>query len=504
MQLHCQYLDVFGADASREILRLASDQRPAFTASRTSPNKLYPDWRKSTVIYEGHLSGVVEKIEREVRNRVPAVMAALGAPPFEVGSLEIQLTSHNDGEYYRSHKDNGSPDTRGRILTFVYYLHAQPKRFRGGELVIYDANGEQIVIEPRNDSMVFFLSARTHEVRAVECPSREFADGRFTVNGWIRTAARAVSAGPFGLNIFGSTRHSALRHPDPRRIVPPRPPAPSVPGSAADASALLDLYSSLYRESRAARSIETRSAIDSGEFYERFYFANRPVLLKGATLDSPSVRRWSPEFFARNYGDIPVEVTANRQTTPDYEVNFRQTVHTVSLREFATRVVEAGESNDLYLVARNYFFENAAFAGLRADLTPPPGLVDVKSGAAGATKMWFGPRGTVTPLHYDEHSILFMQVYGRKRFKLIPSFDLNKVYPRDRYYSAVDPENIDFDRYPLFAQASVAEVVVEPGDVLFLPVGWWHWARSLDVSISVTFSRFLVPGGNTTLSSASQ
>ena len=58
-------------------------------------------------------------------------------------------------------------------------------------------------------------------------------------------------------------------------------------------------------------------------------------------------------------------------------------------------------------------------------------------------KLWFGPKGTVTPLHYDLHSILFMQIYGRKRVKLIPSFDTPKVYLQQRYYSAVDPENVD-------------------------------------------------------------
>jgi hypothetical protein len=42
-------------------------------------------------------------------------------------------------------------------------------------------------------------------------------------------------------------------------------------------------------------------------------------------------------------------------------------------------------------------------------------------------------------------------------------------------------------------------VVVEPGDGLFLPVGWWHWARALDVSISATFSSFRVDGRNTQL-----
>lgn len=107
--------------------------------------------------------------------------------------------------------------------------------------------------------------------------------------------------------------------------------------------------------------------------------------------------------------------------------------------------------------------------------------------------------GTLTPLHYDEHSILFTQVHGRKRFRLVPSFDRDYVYPRDKYYSDVDPDQVDPARHPLFTRASVMDLEVGPGDGLFIPVGWWHWARSLSVSISATFSSFAWPFVNTRL-----
>jgi ribosomal protein L16 Arg81 hydroxylase len=105
----------------------------------------------------------------------------------------------------------------------------------------------------------------------------------------------------------------------------------------------------------------------------------------------------------------------------------------------------------------------------------------------------------VTPLHHDEHSIVFAQVFGRKRFKLIPPFDGPRLQARRRYYSAIDPEHLDLERHPELAGATVLDVVVEPGDMLFLPVGWWHWVRALDVSISTTFCSFRVAGRNTVL-----
>jgi hypothetical protein len=194
---------------------------------------------------------------------------------------------------------------------------------------------------------------------------------------------------------------------------------------------------------------------------------------------------------------VRIWITSGREADSGYERNFARTVVTVTFREFVDRLTAEPESNDFYIVARNFFFANPAFAPLRDELQPPPEIIDTMDRSEGSTKLWFGPKGTLTPLHHDEHSILFIQVYGRKHFKLIPSFDLPKMYLEDRFYSAVDPENVDELNFPAFRGASVANLVLNPGDVLFIPVGWWHWVRSLDVSISATFSSFRVPGRNT-------
>jgi len=122
------------------------------------------------------------------------IFRTLELPPFSVDYIESQLTAHNDGNYYKVHNDNGSSNTATRELTYVYYFHREPKPFLGGELVIYDSKIENTyyvnadsfkTIEPRNNSIVFFLSRYMHEVLPVSCLSRSFQDSRFTINGWI-------------------------------------------------------------------------------------------------------------------------------------------------------------------------------------------------------------------------------------------------------------------------------------------------------------------------------
>jgi hypothetical protein len=387
-------------------------------------------------------------------------------------------------------------------------------------LVIYQPDRAPAVIDPKNDSIVFFRSHTRHEVKAVTCPSGQFEDGRFTLNGWIRRKEAAVREDYFDARIFGP--FPQIGNPRPSRPTSVSRPTsaqtgytqriaavyPDTSASAADIlssqesagfEALLNLYSELHRQSRRAGFIDVISNISRDDFYENYYCLNRPVILKDMASSSPALQKWTPQFFADKYGLVPIQITSDREGVPDYEANFRRTTRTVTIAEFVSRLSEQSETNDFYLVARNYFFENPALAGLRDDLLPPPEIINVADRGPGTTKLWFGPKGTVTPLHHDEHSILFLQVYGRKQFKLIPSFDLPKIYLRNNFYSAVDLENIDSTRHPKFLEASVADVIVEPGDILFLPVGWWHWAKSLDVSISATFCSFHVENCNTTL-----
>jgi hypothetical protein len=50
--------------------------------------------------------------------------------------------------------------------------------------------------------------------------------------------------------------------------------------------------------------------------------------------------------------------------------------------------------------------------------------------------------------------------------------------------SPFDPEAPDYEAFPLARQAAIAEVVVHPGDMLYVPAGWYHQVRALSFSLS--------------------
>lgn len=106
----------------------------------------------------------------------------------------------------------------------------------------------------------------------------------------------------------------------------------------------------------------------------------------------------------------------------------------------------------------------------------------------GPPRFWIGPARTVTPLHCDYDDNIFAQLWGRKRIFLAPPHHDAFLYTREAnpllFGSPVDPEAPDFDAYPLARQAALVEFIVEPGDMLYVPAGWYHQVRALSFSLS--------------------
>src|SRR5689334_2469701 len=123
------------------------------------------------------------------RLHVERAANASGAP-----GVECQVTAHNDGDFYNMHNDSGAAGLEQRTISYVYYFQSRPQAFRGGELRLYEvavkdgvyvAGDQHWLVKPKDNSAVFFPSHTMHEVLPVSCSSKQFADSRFTVNGWI-------------------------------------------------------------------------------------------------------------------------------------------------------------------------------------------------------------------------------------------------------------------------------------------------------------------------------
>jgi hypothetical protein len=228
------------------------------------------------------------------------------------------------------------------------------------------------------------------------------------------------------------------------------------------------------------------------EFFEKYVVGSRPLVLTDVARDWPALRRWSPQDLRERFGHLDVEIQAERSADPNYEVNKLAHKRRVRLSDFVDLVLAGGATNDYYLTANNEMLARPEFAPILADIGSLPAFCD-RSQLAQRASFWFGPAGTVTPLHHDTLMLCHTQIVGRKRWRFISPLQTPLLYNHFDVYSPVDLDRPDLNRYPLFSQATVLEVVVEPGETVFLPLGWWHQVTALDVSLSFSFSNLAVP-----------
>ena len=114
--------------------------------------------------------------------------------------------------------------------------------------------------------------------------------------------------------------------------------------------------------------------------------------------------------------------------------------------------------------------------------------------------LWIGGAGTFTPLHRDPYENLFAQILGRKRVHIFPPKVADQLYLFDRSSRQsntstipteellLDLDNEDSDRFPLLQKAiqdpGAVCAILEAGDVLYIPQGYYHCIASLSISAS--------------------
>jgi hypothetical protein len=238
--------------------------------------------------------------------------------------------------------------------------------------------------------------------------------------------------------------------------------------------------------------VEKRKNVSQGEFMERYVRGSRPLVLTGVAADWPAMKRWSPQDLKARFGHLDVQVQAERSADPKYEQNKLDHQRQVRLADFVDQVLAGGPSNDYYLTANNEALRRPEFAPLLADIGTLPKICN-RAELPERASFWFGPAGTVTPLHHDTIMLFHTQIVGRKRWRFISPLDTPRLYNHFEVYSPIDLDAPDLYRYPDFKDVKVLEVVAEPGDTVFLPLGWWHQVTSLDVSLSFSFSNLSVP-----------
>jgi histone arginine demethylase JMJD6 len=217
------------------------------------------------------------------------------------------------------------------------------------------------------------------------------------------------------------------------------------------------------------------------EFRRGYLRPRKPVVLDGDIFEVANDGRWELSELSSRYGEVPVRLQDTRV------VPFKDALQAINLggesasayalRNVPLSSLEPGLSSTLPVVP---FFEPNC---LRAPLLTP--------GLGSHPRDWYelfvSPAAVShTCVHFDggmTHA-WSAQVTGNKRFYLWPPF---QGQPRDSVHIHRYPTEDGFEE--LFGHAYPSEVVIRPGEVLFVPAGWWHttFTESQSVTISGNF-----------------
>lgn len=201
----------------------------------------------------------------------------------------------------------------------------------------------------------------------------------------------------------------------------------------------------------------------------------RPAIIAGALAAWPALQ-WTPQWFKERHGEVD---TAASVQLPEAGVVYLQKdkAHrrTLKVRDF----IELMDSGACCYVDQA---DIAHFPGLQqacpVDTLIPSGRHFVN--------LWMGAR-TRSGLHYDPMDNFLAQIHGDKVAILAAPGERRSLYPfaDNVAKSRIDPEAPDAARYPRVRDVTFHVGTLSPGDLLYIPRGWWHFLRAPAASISI-------------------
>jgi SM-20-related protein len=177
--------------------------QPATVTTGIAGSGVEVDASKRTALVTRNLGPLEQRLRGALMDALPLLRERTGTGGPVPDSLELEFAAHGDGAHFVAHTDTsygadrrtvGGRDGAGedRLLSAVYYFHAEPQGFEGGALRLYRvgadpkalADNDFIELQPLQNSLIAFPSWALHEVRPVRCASARFRDYRFALNCW--------------------------------------------------------------------------------------------------------------------------------------------------------------------------------------------------------------------------------------------------------------------------------------------------------------------------------
>ncbi len=224
--------------------------------------------------------------------------------------------------------------------------------------------------------------------------------------------------------------------------------------------------------------------ISPQKFKEKYYFPEKPLVIKKLSADWAALQKWNWDYFIEKAGHHRVGVYNNMKSDAYTPVNKAD-----GYMLFGDYLREVKKGN---LALRIFLFNILEHCPeLSQDFTFPEHLM--KGFVKGYPMLFVGGGGSITHMHFDidlSH-ILHTQFVGRKRVLLFPFNEQHKLYRKPwevlsladftNYY-----EKFNYNDFPATRLAQGYEIILEHGDTLFMPSGYWHHMEYLESGFALS------------------
>jgi ribosomal protein L16 Arg81 hydroxylase len=229
------------------------------------------------------------------------------------------------------------------------------------------------------------------------------------------------------------------------------------------------------------KPVERIEDITPEDFYQQYVKPRKPVILKNYTKNWKAIEKWTPEYLKEIAGSHPVKLYGKWLENSPTVIEMPP-VKEVPFGEYLDDLA-SGQESDLRIFLFNLF-------KLEPNLLNDFEFTPIMDGyLKDFPYLFFGCAGSDVRLHYDIDlsNVFITQFQGVKRFTLFDQSQTKYLYKFPfTTHSAVDMQNIDFEKYPALKLAQGYTCDLEHGETLFMPSGIWHYIEYLDGSYSLS------------------
>lgn len=234
--------------------------------------------------------------------------------------------------------------------------------------------------------------------------------------------------------------------------------------------------------------VEVVASISPEDFKASYYHTMKPVVIRDLAKSWPAYNKWNWDYFKQLVGTQRVALYNNVKSDAYTPINTADDYKTFG--EYIDMISQGPAGWRIFLFN---IFEHAP--QLVQDFTWPDHLM--RGFVKKYPMLFVGGASSITHMHFDidlSH-ILHTQFAGRKRVLLFPYQEQHKLYRKpfevlsmadfSNYY---DPEKsrLDFEKFPALRHARGYEVILEHGDTLFMPGGFWHHMEYLESGFAMS------------------